>query len=102
MIEIKVIDKASGLQTHGGLVHSQEEATQFIEKFSFSWGEPESFNVVIEDITAQIAQEKINEEALAFLAATDWMCLRALENPSKPVPEEIKAQRQAARDRIKK
>lgn len=47
-------------------------------------------------------QEKINAEALAFLAATDWMCIRALENPSKPVPEDIKAQRQAARDRIVK
>ena len=47
-------------------------------------------------------QEKINAEALAFLAATDWMCLRALENPFKPVPEDIKAQRQAARDRIVK
>lgn len=60
------------------------------------------YEIIIEDLSAKLEQEKINAEALAFLASTDWMCLRALENPSKPVPEEIKAQRQAARDRIVK
>ncbi|MFM8259265.1 MAG: hypothetical protein ACKN83_05505, partial [Vulcanococcus sp.] len=53
-------------------------------------------------VSAAQSQQAINAEALAFLASTDWMCLRAMENPSKPIPEEIKAQRQAARDRIVK
>ena len=99
MIEIKVIDKVSGIQTHGGLVQSQEEATQFIEKFSFSWGEPESFDVMIEDITAKLDQEKINEEALKFLAETDWLIIRELDC-GVVCPAEIKLQRQEARAKI--
>lgn len=57
---------------------------------------------LIPSVNAAKTQEEINAEALAYLASTDWLCLRALENPSKPVPEEIKAQRQTARDRIVK
>lgn len=61
-----------------------------------------NYEVEIIDITSQLEQEKINAEAQAFLDSTDWMCLRALDNPSKPIPEDIKAKRQAARDRIVK
>ena len=46
-------------------------------------------------------QEKINAEALAFLAATDWMVVRAVERGEELSPE-FKAERQAARDRIVK
>lgn len=48
----------------------------------------------------QIAwQEK--QEALAYLAATDWYVVRALECSDKPVPKDITVARQEARDRIK-
>ena len=108
MIEIKVIEKVSGIQTHGGLVQSQEEATQFIEKFSFSWGEPESFDVMIEDITAKIAQEKINQECLKFLAETDWKIIRHKDQLDLGISTSLTAQefqvlleeRQLARSRI--
>jgi hypothetical protein len=57
---------------------------------------------VFEDlIKKNIDQQKINQEALAFLAATDWMVIRAMERGEELSPE-IKAERQAARDRIVK
>ena len=34
------------------------------------------YEIVIEDITAQIEQEKINQEARQFLSSTDWKILR--------------------------
>lgn len=62
---------------------------------------PADYEVLIEDLTAKMEQEKINEEALAFLAATDWMVIRAMERGEEISPE-LKAERQAARDRIVK
>lgn len=60
----------------------------------------DQFTVEQVDISAQIEQERINKESLKFLADTDWMVVRSLEDPSKPVPEDIKTQRQQARERI--
>jgi hypothetical protein len=37
---------------------------------------PASYEVIIEDITEQLAQHVANKEALAFLANTDWKVLR--------------------------
>jgi len=37
---------------------------------------PADYEVVIEDLSAKLEQEKINAEALAFLAATDFKVLR--------------------------
>ena len=59
------------------------------------------YTIEIEDITAKVEQEKINAEALAYLASTDWMVVRFAENGT-PYPEEIKAERAAARARIVK
>lgn len=61
---------------------------------------PAEYEIIIEDISTKVKQEKINAEALAYLQATDYMVLRAMENPAKPVPQEIVEARQAARDRI--
>jgi hypothetical protein len=62
---------------------------------------PADYEVVIEDLSAKLEQEKINAEALAFLAATDWMVIRAMER-GEELSAELKAERQAARDRIVK
>lgn len=62
---------------------------------------PSDYEIVIEDITAKIAQEQINAEALKFLAESDFYIIRQLDS-GVPCPEEIKAQRQAARERIVK
>lgn len=59
------------------------------------------YEVEIIDITSQLEQEKINAEAQAFLNATDWMVIRAMEKGEQLSPE-LKAERQAARDRIVK
>jgi hypothetical protein len=59
------------------------------------------YTIEIEDITAKVEQEKINAEALAYLASTDWMVVRFAENGT-PYPEEVKAERAAARARIVK
>ncbi len=60
---------------------------------------PAEYSIVIEDISAQLEQEAINSEALAYLASTDWVVVRASER-GEPVPEDIKAAREAARARI--
>jgi hypothetical protein len=60
---------------------------------------PADYEVEVLNITSQLAQEKINAEALAFLAETDFYIIRELDN-GITCPAEIKAQRQAARDRI--
>jgi len=51
------------------------------------------YTVEIEDITAKVEQEKINAEALAYLASTDWKVLRhirqkALGHPTTLSEEE--------------
>lgn len=57
------------------------------------------YSVVVEDISAQVEQEKINAEALAYLAETDWMAIREAEGGTS-MPAEIKVERQSARNRI--
>lgn len=59
------------------------------------------YEVEIIDITSQLEQEKVNAEALAFLAATDFYIIRELDN-GVPCPADIKAKRQDARNRITK
>lgn len=59
------------------------------------------YEIIIEDLSSKLEQEKINAQAQAFLDATDWMVIRALEKGLELSPE-LKAERQAARDRIVK
>lgn len=60
---------------------------------------PAEYTVSIEDITAQVEQERINQEALVYLASTDWMIIREMDQGTA-CPEEVKAERAAARARI--
>lgn len=62
---------------------------------------PADYTIEIQDITAQVEQEKINAEALAYLASTDWLIIRELD-AGIPCPTEIKIARQEARQRIVK
>jgi hypothetical protein len=48
----------------------------------------------------ELTQQATNLAARAYLASTDWMVVRALEDPTKPVPTEIATARQVARDSI--
>lgn len=49
---------------------------------------------------AKNKQQSINAEAIKYLADTDYMVIRALEDASKPVSEEIKQLRAEARLKI--
>lgn len=48
------------------------------------------------DIDAAATQVKINE-ALKYLKSTDWMVLRAAEDPNRSVPAQVKTRREQAR-----
>lgn len=60
---------------------------------------PAEYTIEIEDITAQVAQEAINAEALAYLASTDWLIVRSID-AGTPCPEDIKQKRAEARAKI--
>jgi hypothetical protein len=57
-------------QTQG----SDEELAQWLAGDSFKY--PEGYWVEYIDISAQAAQEQTNQQALTFLASTDWKVLR--------------------------
>lgn len=57
------------------------------------------YTVEIIDDSAQKAQELINSEAKTFLAATDYIVIRASER-GESLSSEFKAEREAARARI--
>jgi hypothetical protein len=52
-------------------------------------------------VNSKLDQEKVNAEAQAFLDASDWMVVRAMEK-GEELSAEFKAERQAARDKIVK
>lgn len=60
---------------------------------------PEGYVVEYIDISAEVEQAKINQEALEYLAKTDWLIIRAID-AGVPCPEDVKAARQAAREKI--
>lgn len=62
---------------------------------------PEGFFLEYIDLTAQVEQEKINQEALNYLASTDWLIIREVDS-GVPCPQEIKALREEARSKIVK
>jgi hypothetical protein len=110
-----IIKNLAGAQTHGA---EFEDPTAWITEAVAGnwWGLPErleldeagqptgvilpaEYTVEIEDITAQVAQEAINAEALAYLASTDWMVIREMDS-GIPCPEDIKQKRAEARSKI--
>lgn len=66
------------------------------------------YEVVIENISAQVEQERINQEALAFLNATDFKVLRHRDQVDAGLPTSLSAEeyaqllaeRQMARSKI--
>jgi hypothetical protein len=80
-------------QTQG----TDEELAVWLAGDSFKY--PEGYWVEYIDVSAQVEQDKINAEALAYLAATDWMVVREVET-QVPCPIEIKQLRAEARIKI--
>lgn len=63
------------------------------------WGLPEEYTIEIIDITAEVEQERINAEALKYLADTDWMIIREVD-AGIACPADVKLARAEARARI--
>ena len=80
-------------QTQG----TDEELAVWLAGDSFKY--PEGYWVEYIDVSAQVEQDKINAEALAYLASTDWMVVREVET-QVPCPIEIKQLRAEARIKI--
>lgn len=89
MLKIKVIEPS------GASIEYQSEQELDITKL----GHPETSIVEIEDISAQLEQERANREALEYLASTDWMIIRELD-AGIPCSAEVKQARAEARARI--
>lgn len=78
--------------TNAGTFDTQELAEQWVAKHQFQ-------NVVYEDITAKLEQDRINAESLTYLASTDWYVIRKQETGAE-IPQDVLEQRAAARARI--
>lgn len=93
-----IIRNLEGVQTHGAEMEAPESWIESCVSQGV-WGKVEEYTIEVQDITAEVEQERINREALEYLASTDWMVLRAADG-GKSVPEEIKQARAEARARI--
>lgn len=118
MFKVKIIKNE--IQTHGASFETLELANAWLSEGIAAkwWGEseqieldlegvptgntiPAEYEIVIEDITAQVEQEKINAECLTYLAETDYYIVRFMET-GKEVPQEILDKRAEARLKIVK
>ena len=86
--EWRVIDQTQG---------PEEELHVWLAGNIFKY--PEGFVTEWIDLTAQFEQEKINSEALGYLASTDWLVIREVD-AAIPCPEDIKLLRAEARSKI--
>lgn len=88
----EIIPEVLEIKDESGIIIQEAIPEQIIEHLA-------EYELIIEDITIQVNQEKINKESLAFLALTDWYAIREIETGVK-MPDEIKTQRAAARASI--
>jgi hypothetical protein len=78
----------------------EEEMRDTLDGVAQKWVKLKAeYTVEIEDITAQVAQDAINAEALAYLASTDWLIIREVD-AGVPCPAEIKTLRAEARAKV--
>jgi hypothetical protein len=80
-------------QTQG----TDEELAQWLAGDSFKY--PEGYTVEYIDISSQVKQERINAEALKYLADTDWLIIREVD-ADIPCPSDVKQLRAEARSKI--
>lgn len=80
-------------QTQG----TDDQLAEWLAGDSFKY--PENYQVEYIDISAQVEQERINAEALKYLADTDWLIIREVD-AEIPCPIEVKQLRNDARSRI--
>ena len=61
--------------------------------------EPAEFTFEVSDLTEKLEQERINAEARAYLASTDWYVVRQAESGA-PIPTDILYKRAEARAKV--
>lgn len=61
---------------------------------------PNEYTPEVIDVSLEVEQERINMEAKAYLAETDWLIIRDLETGKKPT-KEILDKRAEARTKVK-
>lgn len=95
---IKVSIQKQGIETNAATFDQQADADAWLaqEVANGSFGDPSTYQVVQTDITAQLAQAKAIADAQVYLASTDWMIIRQMDNGT-PLDPDVKAKRQAAR-----
>lgn len=59
------------------------------------------YSVEVVDITDELERRLKNDQALAYLASTDWLIIREVDS-GVPCPADVKEKRQAAREAIVK
>lgn len=62
---------------------------------------PAEYTIEIEDIGDELERQRVNAESLAYLASTDWLIIREMDEGT-PCPPEIRQARAEARARIVK
>lgn len=112
----KVSITKNGILTNQGMFATEAEANTWVAegKAGNWWGLPErevelepavmgmlpaEFEVVVADVSEQVAQEQINQRAREYLKETDWLIIREMDE-GIPCPLSIKEARAAARSRI--
>jgi len=70
------------------------------EQLKFYWDVTNTHTITEVVQNEPSAQSIINQNARIYLASTDWYVIRAIEDPTKPVPENIATARQTARASI--
>lgn len=93
---------ASAIETIPAVMDGEEQVSPEMIKL------PKTYEIIVTDISSQIAQEAINKQAKDLLASTDWKCLRHKDQVDLGVPTSMTEQeyqdllqaRQAARDSI--
>lgn len=95
----KIILKQFGSELGHAIVDddkAQEQADIYLDNYKGSEGE---YTVEIIDVTAEVNQAKDNEQALKYLADTDWYIIREMDSGVE-CPSEVKQARAEARAKV--
>jgi hypothetical protein len=99
---VKVTITRDDVITHQASFETKLEADAWVavHESQGNFGDPSQYKILITGVAeAIIRQQNINNEALAYIASTNWIIIRALER-GEEIPADIKQSRQEARDKI--
>lgn len=99
MILVEVKNKSSLQITNRATFKTQQEADAWIVECESvkAFGIKSEYDIIINP--EYVDQTQVNEEALAFLASTDWLVIRQHET-GIPVPADVLENRRLARNKV--